>query len=107
MASEEQDYEEMLLKNEFSEIIKYNDMALKRVQRFGEGYPYLIAPNILQLIMDNLKDNIALLLREMPNIEKYKKREYSQRFICTKCKNVFFISLPGGICDECRAKYGL
>lgn len=107
MADEEIEYEQLLLKNEFSEIIKYNEMALKRIDRFQEGYPYIIAPNIIALIRDNLKDNIAILLREMPNIEKFKKREYNQKYVCEKCKNVFFVKLPGGVCDECRGKYGI
>lgn len=107
MLSEEEQYERMLVKNEFSEIIKCQDTALKRLKRFKEGYPYLVAPNILDMIIDNLKDNIAILLREMPNIEKFKKREYEQKYVCEKCKGVFFISLPNGVCDECRGKHGI
>jgi len=107
MADEEAEYERLLFKNEFSEIIKYHNAALSRLERFREGYPYLIAPNIFDMIINNLKDNIAILLREMPNMEKNKQREYDEKYICEKCKNVFLTRLQGGVCDECRGKLGI
>jgi len=98
------EYEELLLTNEFSEIIRAHNQALDRIQRFREGYPYLAAPNMYEFLEHNLKENIGLLYRELQGLKKEKKVD--PRFVCQNCKAVFTVSLPGGLCDECRGKMG-
>ena len=100
------EYEELFVLNEFSEIVKYHNIALERIKRFQEAYPYLIAPNVFDTIQHNLKDNITILLREMSGMKDQKKKQYNKKHVCRVCHQVYMMNLPGGICDECRGKYG-
>ncbi|MCX6998760.1 MAG: hypothetical protein NT106_00435 [Candidatus Sumerlaeota bacterium] len=100
------EYDELFILNEFSEIIKYHNIALERIKRFEEAYPHLIAPNIYDLLQYNLKDNITMLLREMSGMKDQKNKQYDKKHVCKLCNNVYMVSLPGGICDECRGKHG-
>jgi len=98
------EYEEMLVTNEFSEIIRYHNRALERLKRFQEGYPYLIAPNVFSAVEFNLKENITVLYREFQGLQNQKEKKYDTKHTCRKCNQVFFTSLPDGLCDECRGK---
>jgi hypothetical protein len=98
------DIEQQFIMNEFAEIIKYHNTSLERLKRFAEAYPYLIAPNVLELIEHNLKDNITLLYREFQGLQNQKDKKYQKKFVCNKCHQVFLSSLPDGICDKCRSK---
>jgi len=100
------EYEELFVLNEFSEIIKCHNSALDRIKRFREGYPYLIAPNVFETIQHNLKDNITILFREMSGLKDQKNKQYKKTHVCKVCHRVYMMALPGGICDECRGKYG-
>jgi protein-arginine kinase activator protein McsA len=100
------EYEELFVLNEFSEIIKYHNTALDRIKRFQEAYPYLIAPNIFDTIQHNLRDNITILFREMAGMKDQKNKQYEKKFVCKICHGVYMMSLPNGICDECRGRYG-
>lgn len=83
------------------ETIRHQTFAQEMVADFRKKYPFAIPPNLLGLIEENLKDNIQVLYREMnvlhkPNSEK-------RRWVCTKCKTVFAMPVPGGLCDACKA----
>ena len=99
-------YEALLIINELSEIIKYHSNAVERLERFTETHPYIIAPNIFDLLKDHLRDNINILLREFNSLQKSgkAKKKYEKKNICEICHSVFLMPLPDGICDECRSK---
>ncbi|MCX8037945.1 MAG: hypothetical protein N3D11_13025 [Candidatus Sumerlaeia bacterium] len=100
------DYEMMLRVNELAEILKLHRQAADRVKRFRGAYPYLIAPNILDLVEGNLSDNVTVLTKEMGHLQTGRKTPAGDpsRYICKKCGCKFTITLPGGLCDECRSK---
>jgi hypothetical protein len=100
------DYETSLRLNELAEIIKLHRHAADRLKRFRESYPYLIAPNLLAMIEDNLRDNVAALTKEIGQLQTGKRAPAGDpsRFICKRCSAKFAIPLPGGLCDECRSK---
>jgi len=100
------EYEELFILNEFSEIIKTHNSALDRIKRFQEAYPYLIAPNIFDMLQHNLKENTTMLFREMSGLKNQKEKKYDKKCVCKICKKVYMLSLPGGVCDECRGRYG-
>ena len=97
-----EEYEARLIGNEFSEIIKLLNQTIERLQRFREAYPYLIAPNVFEVLEENLKENTQVMYREFQNIMRGNGPHYDQKYVCKKCKKVFMISLPHGLCDECR-----
>jgi hypothetical protein len=96
--------EDQFIADEISEMLKHHNAALERLKRFGEAYPYLVAPNILEMIEHNLKDNITLLYREFQGVQGEKEKKYDDKFVCKMCHEVFLSSLPDGICDKCRSK---
>ncbi len=100
------DYETMLRVNELAEIIKLHSQTLSRLERFRQSYPYLVAPNVLLMLEDNLRDNATALTREMAQLQSggQSRAGDATRFICKKCSMKFAIPLPGGLCDECRSK---
>lgn len=100
------EYEELFVLNEFSEIIKYHNSVLDRIKRFREGYPYLIAPNVFDVLQSNLKDNITILFREMKGMQDQRNKQYDKKYVCKVCQKVYMSKLPMGICDECRGRYG-
>ena len=100
------EYKNLFMMNEFSEIIKYHNNTLDRIKRFREEYPYLIAPNVYDMLQHNLKENVTILFREMSGIQNPGKKKYEKKYVCRICHKVHMIKLPGGICDECRSKYG-
>jgi hypothetical protein len=44
-----------------AEITQQHTSAASRLDRFVEEHPYMIAPNVIELIRHNLEDNLALL----------------------------------------------
>ncbi|MGB9691082.1 MAG: hypothetical protein ACPL7D_02830 [Candidatus Sumerlaeaceae bacterium] len=96
------DYEQLLIFNELSEIIRWQNQCIERMQSFREKYPYLIPPNVARMVEENLKENVQILYRELNHLHKPKKEK--RRHVCQRCHGVFFVALPGGLCDECRAK---
>ena len=96
------DYEQLLIFNELSEIIRWQNLSMERMKSFCEKYPYLIPPNVARMVEENLKENVQILYRELNDL--HKPREQRKRHVCSECHGVFFVSLPGGICDECRSK---
>lgn len=100
------EYEELFVLNEFSEIIKYHNTTLERIKRFRDAYPYLIAPNVFDTLQHNLKENTTILFREMSGLKDQKNKKYDEKNVCKICHKVFMSKLPGGVCDECRGKYG-
>ena len=99
-----QDYQRLLLANEFSQILKVHNDAIERLERFREAYPYLMAPNIFETLEHNLKDNVQIMYRELQNIHRQDGPHYKEKYICKKCHKVFLVTLPEGLCDECRAE---
>ncbi len=98
--------EDVRTANEFSEILFHISRALVLLQRFREKYPYLIAPNVFAVWEDNMKESSTTMLREFQSLKNPRARHYEKKFVCKLCKSVFFVSLPDGICDECRGKMG-
>ena len=96
------DYEKLLIFNELSEIIRWQNQCIERIKSFRERYPYLIPPNVAYMVEENLKENVQVLYRELNHL--HKPKEEKRRHVCRECHSVFFVSLPGGLCDECRAK---
>jgi len=102
------DYEKMLRANELAEILKLHQQAVHLIKRFRESYPYLIAPNVLEMLEGNLGDNIAVLTKEMGQLHSGGRTPAGDpsRYVCKRCHQKFAVPLPGGLCDRCRAKEG-
>ncbi len=100
------DYEVLLRINELAEVLKLHRMAADRLKRFREAYPYLIAPNLLEMIEHNLRDNVAALTKEMGHLQSGRQTPGGNvsRYICKQCHAKFTVALPDGICDQCRSK---
>lgn len=96
------DYEQLLVTNELSDIIRSHNQALAGLRNYRESHPYLIAPNLALMMEDNLKENVQMLYKELNNLHKPKTEQ--RRHVCRTCHGVFAAALPGGICDECRSK---
>jgi hypothetical protein len=96
------DYEQLLIFNELSEIIRWHNQCLDRMKGFREKYPYLVPPNVAKMVEENLKENVQVLYRELNHLHKPKTEK--QRYVCRECHSVFYVKLPNGLCDECRAK---
>jgi hypothetical protein len=90
--------------NEFSDILFHVNRALILLGSFREKYPYLIAPNVFAVWEDNLKESAQTMLREFQHMKDPRSKQYDRKYVCKVCKSVFFVSLPDGICDECRGK---
>lgn len=90
--------------NDFSEIMFHISRALHMLKKFRAEYPYLIAPNIFAVWEDNLKETSTTMLREFQHMKDPRRKQYDRKYVCRMCKSVFFVSLPDGICDECRGK---
>ena len=98
------DYEQLLITNELSEIIRWHNQCLDRLRNYRDSYPYLMAPNVARMMEENLKENVQMLYRELNNLHKPKTEQ--RRHVCRQCNGVFAVSLPGGVCDECKARGG-
>ncbi|MGI8908498.1 MAG: hypothetical protein ACR2IE_18640 [Candidatus Sumerlaeaceae bacterium] len=87
---------------ELSEVIRLQNQALEKVREFRDARPYAIAPNLLRMIEENLKENIQMLYKELNQVNTPAAER--KRHVCRQCHHVFASSLPGGLCDECRSK---
>lgn len=96
------DLDQLFIFNELSEIIRWQNQCIERMKSFREKYPYLIPPNVAKMVEENLKENVQILYRELN--ELHKPPEAKRRHVCRGCHQVFFVKLPGGLCDECRSK---
>ena len=96
------DYEQLLITNELSEIIRGHNQCLERLRHYRENYPYLIAPNVGKMMEENLKENVQMLYRELNNLHKPKTEQ--RRHVCRECHSVFAVALRGGLCDQCRSR---
>ncbi|MBN1478306.1 hypothetical protein JXA47_16235 [Candidatus Sumerlaeota bacterium] len=97
--------EDLFIQRRLNGITRQLSGIVKNFEEFREEYPHVIAPNILEAMIGNLKDDINILLREVnmigsPNREKLQQR----RWICRSCNAVFMAPLVAGVCDECRAR---
>lgn len=95
-------FEQLLVANELGEVIRLHNQAIERLKAFREQHPHLIAPNLARMAEENLKENVSVLYRELNNL--HKPRSEQRRHVCRECHNVFVVPLPGGLCDECRAR---
>lgn len=87
---------------ELGEVIRLQNEALEKLRAFREARPYAIAPNLFRMIEENLKENVQMLYKELNQVHKPPTER--KRHVCRQCHHVFAMSLPGGICDECRSK---
>ena len=87
---------------ELGEVIRLQNEAMDRLQAFRKARPYMIMPNLAKMVEENMKENVQVLYKELNNL--HKPAEQQTRYICDDCKMAFLVKLPGGICDECRAK---
>lgn len=96
------DYEQLVIINELSEIIRLHNTCIERMRTYRKSYPFLVPPNVATMIEENLKENVQMLYNELNNV--YKPRSEQRRYTCKRCHGVFAVSLPSGVCDECRSK---
>lgn len=90
--------------DELSEILSSVNSALNQLKKFEKKHPYLIAPNVFRHWEDSLKETATIMYREFHNMRNGKeKKVYDKKYVCLRCKSVFMMPLPMGICDECRS----
>ena len=87
---------------ELGEVIRLQNEALDRLQDFRKARPYLIMPNLAKMVEENMKESAQVLYKELNNL--HRPAEQQTHYICDDCKMAFLVKLPGGICDECRAR---
>ncbi len=93
----------LAITQELSEIIQLHNQAHTQLEKYRKAYPYLMAPNLAAMMTDNLKDNIQILYKELTNL--HSSDESKDRNVCAICSRVFATRLPGGACDECKARF--
>lgn len=98
------EYDKVLASRELSEIIRSHNSALEMLKEFKERYPYLIAPNVIDSMTHRSKDNVAMLYLEFSKLHPGAPNKMRKQHVCTRCHKVFYVTLPKGLCDECRAK---
>lgn len=96
------DLEKLQAVAELGEVIRLQNEALERLQTFRKARPYLMMPNLAKMVEENIKENVQVLYKELNNL--HKPSEQQVRYICDECKMAFLTRLPGGLCDECRAR---
>lgn len=96
------DLEKLQAVAELGEVIRLQNEALDRLRDFRKARPYLIMPNLAKMVEENMKESSQVLYKELNNL--HRPAEQQTRYICDDCKMAFLVKLPGGICDECRAK---
>lgn len=96
------DLEKLQAVAELGDVIRLHNEALDRLQAFRKARPYMVMPNLMKMVEENLKENLQVLYKEFNNL--HKPAEEQTRYICNECKMAFVVKLPGGICDECRAR---
>jgi hypothetical protein len=100
------EYERRLIANEFSRIIQTHNGLIESIKEFRDAYPYLIAPNVFDILEGNIKENTQIMYRELQNLMRPDGPHYHKKYVCKNCHQVFMMSLPEGLCDECRSKLG-
>lgn len=96
------DLEKLQAVAELGEVIRLQNEALDKLVAFRRARPYLMMPNLAKMVEENIKENVQVLYKELNNL--HKPAEERTRYICEDCKMAFLVRLPGGICDECRAR---
>jgi hypothetical protein len=92
--------------NEFADILFHINRAMEKITEFRKRYPYMIAPNVFACWEGNLKESLTTMYREFQTMKDPQSKNYDRRYVCRVCKSVFFVSLPEGLCDECRGRHG-
>ncbi len=92
------------IQTELSEVLRLHNQTLERLRAFQHERPYVVAPNIMKMVEENLKENVTILYKQWNEVHKPPTERV--RHVCTQCSFVFASALPGGICDECRSKPG-
>lgn len=87
---------------ELGEVIRLHNDAMEKLAAFRKSQPHLIMPNLAKMVEENLKDNVQVLYKELNNL--HRPAEQQTRYVCKECNMAFLVKLPGGICDECRAR---
>jgi len=87
---------------ELGDVIRHHNETLERLRAFQRDRPYVVAPNVLKMVEENLKENVAILYKQWNEVHKPPAERV--RHVCRQCNFVFASSLPEGICDECRSK---
>ena len=93
----------LIITQELSEIIQLHNQAHAQLEKYRKAYPYLLAPNLAAMMGDNLKDNLQVLYKELANL--HRSDDAKDRHACAICHRVFAARLPGGVCDECKARF--
>lgn len=102
---EHMDPDNLFLQRRLSGIIRQLNGIVKNLGDFKDENPHVIAPNLMDAMIGNLKDDINILLREMNIIGSPNRRQLQERrYVCRSCHNVFTSPLVAGICDECRSR---
>ena len=93
----------LAITHELSEIIQLHNQAHAQLEKYRKAYPYLMAPNLAAMMEGNLKDNLQILYKELTNL--HRPVDTKDRNVCAICHRAFATRLPGGACDECRARF--
>lgn len=97
--------EDVVVMEELSSILSQINSAANGLKKFERDHPYLIAPNILRMWEDNLKETSTVMLREFHNLRNGRQaKTYDPRCVCTSCRTVHMVPIPGGVCDECLSQ---
>lgn len=97
--------EDMFAQRRLSGMARQMGGIVRNLEEFKVEYPTIIAPNVIDAMIGNLKDDINILLREVNMLSSPNRRELQQRrYVCRSCQSVFMVPLVAGICDECRSR---
>lgn len=96
------DLEKLQVVAELGEVIRLQNEAMQSLVAFRKARPYIMMPNLAKMVEENMKENMQVLYKELNNLHKPASEQ--TRYICDDCKMAFLVKLPGGLCDECRAK---
>lgn len=90
---------------QLGEVIRLHNETLEKLREFRRLRPYALPPNMVVMAEENLKENVQVLYKELNHL--HKPAAERRRHACRQCHHVFAVSLPGGICDECRSRQGV
>lgn len=97
--------EDLFIQRRLSGIARQLSGIAQNLEEFGRENPQIIAPNVLEAMVGNLKDDINVILREVNMIASPNRKELRERrYVCRSCNNVFMTPLAAGVCDECRSR---
>lgn len=97
--------DDLFIQRRLSGIARQLGGIVRNLQEFAQEHPHIIAPNVIEAMIGNLKDDINILLREVNLLgspDRAALRE--RRYVCRSCRGVFLAPLAAGICDECRGR---